>query len=64
VIKRRPAALQAVCPRHRRLELAPEQFEGDHGAQALKVVTLLRQTGQPLLDIEETTLTRHPRLLR
>ena len=62
VVERRPSALRPVGPRHRALELGPEQLEVDHSLQPLELVALLRQTRQPILDVEYTDLPNHPNL--
>jgi hypothetical protein len=56
-------ALRAICSRHCRFHFLPEELEVHHRSQTFQVIALLRQAGQPLLDVEETSLTRHIRLL-
>jgi hypothetical protein len=60
VIERWPAALRAIRPRHGTLELGPEHFEVDHSLETFEVVTLLRQTSKPLLDVEQSSRPTHP----
>jgi hypothetical protein len=59
VVERRPPALRPIGPRHRPLELGPEHFEVDHACQPFEAVALLRQSCQPLLDIEKAGRTPH-----
>jgi hypothetical protein len=53
VIERRPAALGAIRPWYGALELGSEYLEVDHGRELLQIITLLRQPGQPFLDVEK-----------
>ena len=61
VVEGRTAALRAVRPRHRPLQIRAEPLEVHQRRDALQVVALGRQLPQPLLDIEEARLpSLHP----
>jgi len=47
-------AFERSAPRRRALEFGPEPLEIEHGREPLEVVTLVRQPGQPLLDVQKT----------
>jgi transposase len=59
MVERWPAALRPIRPWHGSLQLGPEQLEVDHAIQPLEIVALPGHAGQPLLQIEEPSLTRH-----
>jgi hypothetical protein len=53
VIERWSAALRSIRPRHGALELGPEPLEIHHRGEPFEIVILLRQPGEPLLDVEK-----------
>ncbi len=55
-----PATQGVIRAGHRPLEFGPEQLEVDRRAQPLEAVAFRRPPGQPLLEVEESSLPAHP----